>query len=669
MPVPMPPKNDKKLPKGSNKGTNWSRLSKTLSFWILVLLIPVALVQLSSARADAAPEISYTQYKAYLVQDNIAEVTVQSGKNISGEFKQKEIIGGKEAKKFTVQLPVANSQGEIDALSTHGVKINSEDAKPSLMAWVINFLPWLLLIGFYLFLFRQMQAGGNKAFSFGKSKAKLLTGDTPKVTFADVAGADEAKQELQEIIEFLKDPQKYTKLGGRLPKGCLLVGPPGTGKTLLARAVAGEAARPFFSMSGSDFVEMFVGVGASRVRDLFEQGKAQAPCIIFIDEIDAVGRHRGAGLGGGHDEREQTLNQLLVEMDGFESNDGVILIAATNRPDVLDPALLRPGRFDRQIVVDAPDLRGREGILKVHLRNKPVGGDVDITTLARGTPGMAGADLANLVNEAALLAVRREHDKIFMMDLEDAKDKVMLGAERKSMVMKEEERRLTAYHEAGHALCAMKVVGNDPLHKVTIVPRGRALGLAFTLPEDDRVSITRLQLEANLVMTYGGRTAEELVFGYDRVTTGASSDIQKATSIARRYVTQWGLSDAIGPILVGDNEQELFLGREIQHRREVSEQTSQLVDAEVKRVITTAYDRAKLVLSENLDLLHTIAGALLERETLTREDILMIARGEKLPPRTSDMPPAPPFAAPVPTPLHEPRRNPPLLGGPEPSPA
>ncbi|MFI5257794.1 MAG: ATP-dependent zinc metalloprotease FtsH [Gemmatimonadales bacterium] len=665
----MPPKNDKKLPKGSNKGTNWSRLSKTLSFWILVLLIPVALVQLSSARADAAPEISYTQYKAYLVQDNIAEVTVQSGKNISGEFKQKEIIGGKEAKKFTVQLPVANSQGEIDALSTHGVKINSEDAKPSLMAWVINFLPWLLLIGFYLFLFRQMQAGGNKAFSFGKSKAKLLTGDTPKVTFADVAGADEAKQELQEIIEFLKDPQKYTKLGGRLPKGCLLVGPPGTGKTLLARAVAGEAARPFFSMSGSDFVEMFVGVGASRVRDLFEQGKAQAPCIIFIDEIDAVGRHRGAGLGGGHDEREQTLNQLLVEMDGFESNDGVILIAATNRPDVLDPALLRPGRFDRQIVVDAPDLRGREGILKVHLRNKPVGGDVDITTLARGTPGMAGADLANLVNEAALLAVRREHDKIFMMDLEDAKDKVMLGAERKSMVMKEEERRLTAYHEAGHALCAMKVVGNDPLHKVTIVPRGRALGLAFTLPEDDRVSITRLQLEANLVMTYGGRTAEELVFGYDRVTTGASSDIQKATSIARRYVTQWGLSDAIGPILVGDNEQELFLGREIQHRREVSEQTSQLVDAEVKRVITTAYDRAKLVLSENLDLLHTIAGALLERETLTREDILMIARGEKLPPRTSDMPPAQPFAAPVPTPLHEPRRNPPLLGGPEPSPA
>ncbi|HEY2065110.1 MAG TPA: ATP-dependent zinc metalloprotease FtsH [Gemmatimonadaceae bacterium] len=660
----MPPKNDK-----NNKGTNWGRLSKTLSFWILILLIPVALIQLSGARAESAPEIAYTEYRQQLERGNLSEVTIQSGKNVVGSFREPVTVEGKPAKKFTTQLPAANSPQEIDALSSKGVQVRAQDAKPSLMAWVINFLPWLLLIGFYLFLFRQMQAGGNKAFSFGKSKAKLLTGDTPKVTFADVAGADEAKQELQEIIEFLKDPQKYTKLGGRLPKGCLLVGPPGTGKTLLARAVAGEAARPFFSMSGSDFVEMFVGVGASRVRDLFEQGKAQAPCIIFIDEIDAVGRHRGAGLGGGHDEREQTLNQLLVEMDGFESNDGVILIAATNRPDVLDPALLRPGRFDRQIVVDAPDLRGREGILKVHLRNKPVGDDVDITTLARGTPGMAGADLANLVNEAALLAVRRGHDKLYMVDLEDAKDKVMLGAERKSMVMKDEERRLTAYHEAGHALCAMKVVGNDPLHKVTIVPRGRALGLAFTLPEDDRVSITRQQLEANLVMTYGGRTAEELVFGYDRVTTGASSDIQKATGIARRYVTQWGLSDAIGPILVGDNEQELFLGREIQHRREVSEQTAQLVDAEVKRVITAAYDRAKQVLSDNLDLLHTIAAALLDRETLTREDILIIARGETLPPLSRGPGPASvKTPEPAPKPVLEPRR-PPLLGGPEPSPA
>jgi cell division protease FtsH len=514
-----------------------------------------------------------------------------------------------------------------------------------------------------------MQAGGAKAFSFGKSKAKLLTGDTPKVTFADVAGADEAKQELQEIIEFLRDPQKFTKLGGRLPKGALLVGPPGTGKTLLAKAVAGEAGRPFFSMSGSDFVEMFVGVGASRVRDLFEQGKAHAPCIIFIDEIDAVGRHRGAGLGGGHDEREQTLNQLLVEMDGFESNDGVILIAATNRPDVLDPALLRPGRFDRQIVVDSPDIKGREGILRVHMRNKPIADDVDITILARGTPGMAGADLANLVNEAALLAVRRGHERIYMMDFEDAKDKVMMGAERKSLVMKEEERRLTAYHEGGHAICGIKTPGNDPLHKVTIVPRGRALGIAFVLPEDDRVSMTRQQLEANLVRMYGGRAAEELVFGKDRVTTGAASDIQQATGLARRYVTQWGLSEAIGPILVGDNEQELFLGREIQHRREVSEQTAQLVDAEVKRIIEHAFERAKKVLAENIELLHLVAKALLDRETLTREDVEMLARGEQLPPRASGSSgPARPIA-PTAQPIAEPKRNPPLLGGPEPSPA
>jgi len=659
MPVTMPPKNKKEF--------SWGRFSKTLSFWILILLIPVVLIQLSGARGDAAKEITYTQYKDELDHDNIAKVTIQAGKVVTGDFKQRTNVNGADTRKFTVRLPVENSEKEVERLNDHGVQIAAQDARVSVTAWVLNFVPWLLLIGFYLFLFKQMQAGGAKAFSFGKSKAKLLTGDTPKVTFADVAGADEAKQELQEIIEFLRDPQKFTKLGGRLPKGALLVGPPGTGKTLLAKAVAGEAARPFFSMSGSDFVEMFVGVGASRVRDLFEQGKAHAPCIIFIDEIDAVGRHRGAGLGGGHDEREQTLNQLLVEMDGFESNDGVILIAATNRPDVLDPALLRPGRFDRQIVVDAPDLKGREGILKVHLRNKPIADDVDITTLARGTPGMAGADLANLVNEAALLAVRRGHEKIYMPDLEDAKDKVMLGAERKSMVMKDEERRLTAYHEAGHAICAMKVAGNDPLHKVTIVPRGRALGLAFTLPEDDRVSITRQQLEAALVMSYGGRVAEELIFGHDRVTTGAASDIQKATAIARRYVTQWGLSDAIGPILVGDNEQELFLGREIQHRREVSEQTAQLVDAEVKRVIDRSYERAKETLQANLDLLHLVAQALLDRETLTRDDIQVLSRGEALPPRTSGAPPAP---APVTPPVLEPKRaNPPLLGGPEPSPA
>ena len=656
--TPVPPK----------KPFNWGRFSKTLSFWILIILVPVAFIQLSGTRGEPTPTITYSQYDRELERGNIATVTIQAGKTITGQFKDRVAVNGREARKFNTRLPVENSDAEVDRLRKQGVQIEAQEARTPIGIYIMNFLPWLLIIGIWIFLFRQMQAGGAKAFSFGKSKAKLLTGDTPKVTFADVAGADEAKIELQEIIEFLKDPQKFTKLGGRLPKGALLIGPPGTGKTLLAKAVAGEAGRPFFSMSGSDFVEMFVGVGASRVRDLFEQGKAHAPCIIFIDEIDAVGRHRGAGLGGGHDEREQTLNQLLVEMDGFESNEGVILLAATNRPDVLDPALLRPGRFDRQIVVDAPDLKGREGILKVHLRNKPIGDDVSVTTLARGTPGMLGADLANLVNEGALLAVRRNHDKIYMPDLEDAKDKVMLGAERKSMVMKDEERRLTAYHEGGHAVCAMKVKGNDPLHKVTIVPRGRALGLAFTLPEDDRVSVTREQIEARLAMAYGGRVAEELVFGRLRVTTGASSDIQQATAIARRYVSQWGLSDAIGPLLVGDNEQEVFLGRDMGRHREVSEKTAQLVDSEVARVIGEAHARAKQVLTENLDLLHKVAAHLLERETLTREDIERISRGETLPPRIEFTPPAsltPSASAPTP----EPRRSPPLLGGPEPSPA
>jgi cell division protease FtsH len=651
------------------KPRNWASFSKTVSFWILVILIPVAFIQFSGRGADAAPEINYSpEYARQLQNNNIARVSIEGGSVVSGEFRNKMTIKGREVSKFHVRLPVHNSDAEVQKLLDRGVEIRSEGTRPSIGSILLSSLPLLLIVGFWIILFRQMQAGGAKAFSFGKSKAKLLTGDTPKITFADVAGADEAKVELEEIIEFLKDPQKFTRLGGRLPKGALLVGPPGTGKTLLARAVAGEAGRPFFSMSGSDFVEMFVGVGASRVRDLFEQGKAHAPCIIFIDEIDAVGRHRGAGLGGGHDEREQTLNQLLVEMDGFESNDGVILIAATNRPDVLDPALLRPGRFDRQIVVDSPDLRGREGILKVHLRNKPIGEDVDVTTVARGTPGMAGADLANLVNEAALLAARRNKDKIGMAELEDAKDKVMLGAERKSLVMREEEKRLTAYHEAGHAVCAVKVKGNDPLHKVTIVPRGRALGVAFTLPEDDRVSVTREQLEANLVKAYGGRVAEELVFGRDHVTTGAASDIQQATALARRYVTQWGLSDEIGPILVGDNEQELFLGREIQHRREVSEKTAQLVDTEVARVIKNAYTRAKTTLSEHLDLLHAVAEALLERETLTGDEVQRLARGEELPPRVT--PPSSPAPAAAPTPAAQAKpAKPPMLGGPEVAPA
>ena len=663
MPIQMP--NNNKTPK---KPTNWSKVSKQLSFWVFVILVPVAIIQFSGKGSEAAPEIAYTpDYDQQLQRGNIDKVVISGGRFVTGDFKQKVPIKGRLVQKFKVLLPMENSSDEVKRLTDHNVQIQAEEPRASFTTILIGLFPYLLIIGIWFFLFRSMQAGGAKAFSFGKSKAKLLTGDTPKVTFDDVAGADEAKVELQEIIEFLKDPAKFTKLGGRLPKGALLVGPPGTGKTLLARAVAGEAGRPFFSMSGSDFVEMFVGVGASRVRDLFEQGKAHAPCIIFIDEIDAVGRHRGAGLGGGHDEREQTLNQLLVEMDGFESNEGVILIAATNRPDVLDPALMRPGRFDRQIVVDLPDLRGREGILRVHVRNKPMAEDVEITTLARGTPGMAGADLANLVNEGALLAARRNHDKVYMADLEDAKDKVMMGAERKSMVMKDEERKLTAYHEGGHAICAIKVRGNDPLHKVTIVPRGRTLGVAWTLPEDDRVSVTREQLEANLVKAYGGRVAEELVFGRDRVTTGAASDIQQATGLARRYVSQWGLSDEIGPILVGDNEQELFLGREIQTRREVSERTAQLVDSEVSRVIKEAYSRATQVLQENLDLLHTVATALLDRETLTGDEVAALARGEKLPPRPISPPPsAPALATPV---MHPKASKPPLFGGPEVAPA
>ena len=660
MPLPMNQK-----PKGPK---NWGKFSKTLSFWVLITLLAGTLFTYTSGSKDSAQTITYSEYVQQLEGGNVKAATMQDGAAVVGEFKSSIAVNSRSITHFKVELPVKNSDAELDRLKAKNVLIDSKARGASIGSFLLMFLPYIIIFGIWILILRQMQAGGAKAFSFGKSKAKLLTADSPKVTFADVAGCDEAKVELEEIIEFLKDPQKFTKLGGRLPKGALLVGPPGTGKTLLARAVAGEAGRPFFSMSGSDFVEMFVGVGASRVRDLFEQGKAHAPCIIFIDEIDAVGRHRGAGLGGGHDEREQTLNQLLVEMDGFESNDGVILIAATNRPDVLDPALLRPGRFDRMIVVDAPDLRGREGILKVHVRNKPMADDVNITTLARGTPGMSGADLANLVNEGALLAARRNHDKVYMNDLEDAKDKVMLGAERKSMVMKDEERKLTAYHEGGHAVCTIKTPGNDPLHKVTIVPRGRALGLAFTLPEDDRVSITREQLEAHLVRMYGGRVAEELVFGRNRVTTGAASDIQQATGLARRYVSQWGLSDAIGPILVGDNEQELFLGRELQTRREVSERTAQLVDSEVSRVIKEAYNRAKETLTENLDLLHRVAAALLDRETLTGEDVAALARGETLPPRAT--PPSAPALPAGETMVVQPKpAKPPFFGGPEVAPA
>jgi len=519
----------------------------------------------------------------------------------------------------------------------------------------------------WLFFWRQVQQGGNRAFAFGKSRAKQLTADTPKLTFADVAGCDEAKVELQEIIEFLKDPQRFQRLGGRLPKGVLLVGPPGTGKTLLARAVAGEAGRPFFSMSGSDFVEMFVGVGASRVRDLFETGKSHAPCIIFIDEIDAVGRHRGAGLGGGHDEREQTLNQLLVEMDGFESNEGVILIAATNRPDVLDPALLRPGRFDRQVVVDMPDVRGREMILRVHARKIPLADSVRLEVMARATPGLAGADLANIVNEAALLAARRNRSNVTMEDFEDAKDKVMLGVERKSLVLSEEERRLTAYHEAGHALVSLRVPGLDPVHKVSIVPRGRALGLTFSLPEEDRHNYTKAYIHGRLAMAYGGRVAEELIFGRDKVTTGAAQDIEQATEMARRMVTQFGMSDVVGPIAVGDREQQIFLGRELTQRREVSERTAELVDAEMKRILQDAFERARGILEGDLATLHRMAATLLERETLDREEVELLAAGKELPAR-----PAPTVAPSEPRSLPSKARAPdvkPVLGTPGAEPA
>jgi len=624
---------------------NWSGLSKNLALWLLVALLAVAIVQLMGKSRGAAGELNYTEFSRQLEAGNIKAVEVFNGNEVKGEFRIPIAVGQTPSvRNFTVLLPVANSEVTLKKLEERGVNITAKRPKSGVVSILVTMLPWIVIFAIWFVLIRQMQSGGNRAFSFGKSKAKLLAGDTPKVTFADVAGADEAKVELQEIIEFLKDPQKFTRLGGRLPKGALLVGPPGTGKTLLAKAVAGEAARPFFSMSGSDFVEMFVGVGASRVRDLFEQGKAHAPCIIFIDEIDAVGRHRGAGLGGGHDEREQTLNQLLVEMDGFESNDGVILVAATNRPDVLDPALLRPGRFDRMIVVDSPDVRGREGILRVHTRKIPLSSDVRLETLAKGTPGLTGADLANLVNEAAVLAARRNKNLVDMQDFEDAKDKVMLGVERRSLQLTEDERKLTAYHEAGHAIVSLKVPGSDPLHKVTIIPRGRALGLTVWLPEEDRHNYTKDWLEGRLACAFGGRVAEELVFGPEKVTTGAANDIEQATGIARRMVTQFGMSDKIGVIAVGDREQEIFLGREIGHRRDVSDSLAQMVDSEVKRIVDESYERARGILSQNRELLDRFSLALLERETLDREEMALLNRGEPLPPRAAPppLPPPPP---------------------------
>ena len=622
------PESDPNRPDANNR---LGRVSKNAAFLMMLVLMLLLAVQFVRSQEETRAEITYTRFMRQLNNGNVFEVTVID-RRIEGELRAPIMEQELEVTRFEVTLPSDVTDGLLEAFESNDVIIQAESPEAGWGTLLIGALPWLLFIAFWIWIFRTMQGGGNRAFQFGRSKAKLISPDTPKVTFADVAGADEAKEELQEVIEFLKDPAKFSRLGGRLPKGVLLVGPPGTGKTLLARAVAGEADRPFFQMSGSDFVEMFVGVGASRVRDLFEQGKAHAPCIIFVDEIDAVGRHRGAGLGGGHDEREQTLNALLVEMDGFESNEGVILLAATNRPDVLDPALLRPGRFDRQIVVDMPDLKGREGILRVHAKKLPLADDVELQLIARGTPGMSGADLENICNEAALLAARRDGDKVSMDDFDEAKDKVMLGAERRSLVLNEGERKLTAYHEAGHTVVGLRIPGLDPVHKVTIVPRGRALGITASLPEEDRHSYRKEWMEGQLAMLFGGRVAEEMTFGPESVTTGAGNDIERATGMARRMVTSFGMSDGIGLMAVGEPEHEIFLGRDISQRRTVSEHTSRIVDEEVKRILDKAHARAREVLEENQDLMEVFAQALLERETLDREAIQILERGEQLPP-------------------------------------
>ncbi len=646
---------------------SWSRTFRTFSFWALLLVGAVALVQFAANKKQDTADISFSDFATQLDAQNIAAVEITDKQEVKGDFRHVISYKGHDVEHFTSLLPFDATDAWITNLRTKNVDVTAKEPKQSFGVILLNLWPLLLFAAVMIYLIRQMQQGGNRAFAFGKSKAKLLAGDTPKVTFADVAGCDEAKQELEEIIDFLKDPQRFQRLGGRLPKGALLVGPPGTGKTLLAKAVAGEAGRPFFSMSGSDFVEMFVGVGASRVRDLFEQGKAHAPCIIFIDEIDAVGRHRGAGLGGGHDEREQTLNQLLVEMDGFESNDGVILLAATNRPDILDPALLRPGRFDRQIVVDMPDVKGREQILRVHTRKIPLQPNVDLDRIARGTPGLSGAELSNVVNEAALLAARRNKQQVENVDLEDAKDKVMLGLERRSMVVTEEERKLTAYHEAGHALVSLHVPSTDPLHKVTIIPRGRALGVTHWLPEEDRHNYTKEYIHSRLATAYGGRVAEELVFGAEKVTTGAAQDIQQATDLARRMVTHFGMSDAVGPIAVGDRESEIFLGREVMQRHEVSNKTAELVDQELKRILSDAFEKARTILTEHRDQLDRLAMALVERETLDRNEVDLVVAGQTLPPVIR--PPTPGSPSPV-TPARPaaiPARG--VLGSPPPEPA
>ncbi len=587
-----------------------NQVSRNIALWLVLVLMVLLLVNFFSRQQQRSPEIIFSDFLNQVEKGQVAEVTIQ-GNTISGAA-----TNGDHFKTYAPQDPEL-----IKTLRDKGVKIAAKpaDSDPWWMVILLQWFPMLLLVAVWIFFMRQMQIGGGKAMSFGKSRAKLLTENTHKITFADVAGIDEAKDELEEIILFLKDPKRFTRLGGRIPKGVLLVGPPGTGKTLLARAIAGEAGVPFFSISGSDFVEMFVGVGASRVRDLFVQGKKHAPCIIFIDEIDAVGRHRGAGLGGGHDEREQTLNQLLVEMDGFEANEGVILVAATNRPDVLDPALLRPGRFDRRVVVPRPDVRGREGILKVHTRKVPLSDDVDVARLARSTSGFAGADLENLVNEAALLAARRAKEKVEMTDFELAKDKVLMGAERRSMVMSQEERRKVAYHESGHALVAVLQSGGDPLHKVTIIPRGMALGVTQQLPIDDRYTHSRGYLMTSLAVLFGGRVAEQMVF--NEMWTGAGNDIERATELARKMVCEWGMSEELGPMTFGKHEEQVFLGRDLGHSKDYSEHTAVEIDREVRRLVDQAYTTARKLLSDHVTLLHALADRLLEKEVVDGSEV------------------------------------------------